>query len=276
MAHDIFLSYSRKDKVTMQLVKREFLNANLGIWTDEGINIGTPSWKRSIDDAIKGAKAFVCIASPDAKKSKWVQAEIDQAELYNIPVYLILANGEPSQSIPFGYGSHQWIDIRNPTLYDTQVKDLITIIKTEIGIEDDKPEFITKSAILSHLESITWDNERTLFISYSTISPLHGTWNATTGGMKLIGTEDRFWGDYDWQGKSLAGHISGRIIDNIALFRWKWDFSSEKGVGFFRFDNEAEKLNGGWFYDSELDRLILAVQGNKEALLHPWNFRKQD
>lgn len=43
--HDIFLSYSRTDTKTMQKVKQTLLDTGFSIWTDEGIEPGTPSWK---------------------------------------------------------------------------------------------------------------------------------------------------------------------------------------------------------------------------------------
>lgn len=132
--HDIFLSYSRQDSDVMHRVMQNFIDAGLTVWTDEGIRPGTPSWKRAIDNAILEAKALVCISSPHAKQSKWVQAELDQAELYGKPIYIILARGNKASSISFGFASHQWIDIRDDNSYNQEIRKLIDTLKTDFDI----------------------------------------------------------------------------------------------------------------------------------------------
>lgn len=130
--HDIFLSYSRKDNQTMQQVKQTLLDAGFTVWTDEGIEAGTPSWKDAIDTAIHECSALVCILSPDAKKSKWVKAELDRAETYDRKIFLILARGTKREAIPFGYDSHQYTDIRQPDDYSTKMKLLVRSMRAHI------------------------------------------------------------------------------------------------------------------------------------------------
>ena len=131
--NDIFLSYSRKDTDTMQKVKQTLLDAGFTIWTDEGIEPGTPSWKDAIDTAIYNCKALVCILSPDAKQSKWVKAELDRAETYEKKIYLILARGLKRDSVPFGFDTHQYVDIRNPDNFTTKMNSLVGTIQRRIA-----------------------------------------------------------------------------------------------------------------------------------------------
>ena len=131
--HDIFLSYSRTDTETMQKVKQTLLDADFTVWTDEGIEPGTIDWQDSIDKAIQDSKVFVCILSPDARKSRWVRAELQRAEWYKKLVYLILARGEEVQSIPMGYERHQWIDIRTNSSYLDNMARLTRVIQIHIN-----------------------------------------------------------------------------------------------------------------------------------------------
>jgi len=46
MSHDIFISYSRRDTERMQQIRDGLRAAGLTMWTDEGIEPGTQSWKK--------------------------------------------------------------------------------------------------------------------------------------------------------------------------------------------------------------------------------------
>ena len=138
MPHHIFLSYSRKDSEIMQRVKSDFLAAGLSVWTDEGIEPGTRSWKKAIEEAIIAAECLVCVLSPDAKASPWVQAELDHAELHGKPIFLILARGNERSSIPFGFASFQWVDIRADGQYTPGVTRLIGTVHKRLGVEQEQ------------------------------------------------------------------------------------------------------------------------------------------
>lgn len=136
MPHHIFLSYSRKDSEIMQRVRGDFLAAGLTVWTDEGIEPGTRSWKKAIEEAIIGAECLVCVLSPDAKASPWVQAELDHAELHDKPIFLILGRGDERNSIPFGFAAFQWVDVRVDEQYVPEVTRLIETVRKRLGVEN--------------------------------------------------------------------------------------------------------------------------------------------
>ncbi len=128
MPHHIFLSYSRKDSAIMQRVRDDLRAAELSVWTDEGIEPGTHSWKQTIQDAIDNASCLVVILSPDAKKSEWVGRELDYANTQGVPIFPLLASGNEAKSVPFSLIGAQFVDIRkdypsgfhrlNQVLYD--------------------------------------------------------------------------------------------------------------------------------------------------------------
>lgn len=140
LMHDIFLSYSRNDDAVMQRVKQRFLDAELRVWTDEGIQPGTASWRTALEDAIAETLVLVCICSPDAKNSRWVQAEISRAEMHKKPIYLILARGNEVDAIPFGYEQHQYIDIREESDFDNSIQRLVKRITNQIGMDKTVPK----------------------------------------------------------------------------------------------------------------------------------------
>ena len=68
--HDVFLSYSRKDTIVMRKVRDALRIANITVWTDENLEVGTPAWQMAIQEAVDSAKVMVVLLSPDAKKSQ--------------------------------------------------------------------------------------------------------------------------------------------------------------------------------------------------------------
>src|SRR5260221_14765164 len=122
MLYHVFLSYNRQDTGTMQQVLAYLTSAGLNVWIDQtGIEPGTPSWKRAIQNALDDAGCLVVIFSPDAKQSKWVGEELNYAESRNLETFPILARGDEKTAIPFGYAAAQWVDIRNETRFEPEM-----------------------------------------------------------------------------------------------------------------------------------------------------------
>jgi len=129
--HHIFLSYSRRNSDAMQRIKRILVSAGFRVWTDEGIEPGSTSWKMEIEKAIQATGCFLCVCTPDSKNSRWVNTELQRAEWHKKPIYLILAEGEPIDAIPFGYETHQLVDIR--TSYKREMVKLLMALMARFG-----------------------------------------------------------------------------------------------------------------------------------------------
>lgn len=138
MKHHVFLSYSRRDKLIMQQIRDGLREASLTVWTDEGIEPGTRSWRVAIEDALLNTGCVVCILSPDANQSRWVRSELEFAEAHEIPIFLILARGDERSSIPFGFATFQWIDIRDAQSFEGGILTLISTLKDRLDNEDHK------------------------------------------------------------------------------------------------------------------------------------------
>ena len=87
VAIDVFLSYSRKDSVAMRQVQEVLRAAGLAVWTDEGLESGTQSWRSAIEEAIEQASALVVLLSPNAKASRWVDNEVGYAQTHEKRVF---------------------------------------------------------------------------------------------------------------------------------------------------------------------------------------------
>lgn len=131
MQHHIFLSYSRKDTLLMQRIREDLQANELTVWTDSGIEPGTPLWKDSIEQAIENAGCLVVILSPDSKQSQWVKRELEYAEAQAKPIYPLMARGDERSAVPFGLIGTQFIDIQSH--YPSGMQNLIITVTEHLG-----------------------------------------------------------------------------------------------------------------------------------------------
>jgi len=111
-AIDVFLSYAREDSGAMREVEASLRAAGLAVWTDEGLEAGTPSWSAAIEEAVAQAAAMVVLLSPAAKASVWVENEVALAQRKQKRIFPILVSGDEDNAVPFRLISAQWVDGR--------------------------------------------------------------------------------------------------------------------------------------------------------------------
>jgi hypothetical protein len=158
MQHHVFLSYSRKDAPIMQRVRGDLQAGGLRVWTDEGIEPGSESWKMSIETALRGSACLIAILSPDAANSRWVREELDFAEAHHKKVFLILARGEQDDAVPFGYSTHQWIDIRSESNHPIHMRQLIQAVREHAEGENSVISIPTSHTAGGYTPSSTIEN----------------------------------------------------------------------------------------------------------------------
>ena len=130
--YDVFLSYSRPNAEKMRRLRADLRAAGLNVWTDENLNIGTPSWKRAVEDAIRRTRSLVVLMTPESKGSEWVERELNSAKAHHKPIFPILIRGNAKNAIPFMLNSYQYIDLRREPDYRTGVQKLVKAIKVEL------------------------------------------------------------------------------------------------------------------------------------------------
>src|SRR5271170_3685281 len=73
--HEIFLSYSRRDSVTVQALASALSERGLVVWVDRsGIEEGD-AYDTQIEDAIAQTRVVIVLWSKNSVKSQWVRAE---------------------------------------------------------------------------------------------------------------------------------------------------------------------------------------------------------
>ncbi len=110
--YDVFVSYSRTDSDIMRRVSEDLRKRGFVVWNDEALEPGTPSWKDAIEAAIEGAKTIVALLSPDAKKSEWIERELDYARAQNVPIIPVIVRGDTQNAVPFELITVQRADLR--------------------------------------------------------------------------------------------------------------------------------------------------------------------
>lgn len=140
---DVFVSYSRKDRDQMRLIREGLLAAGLTVWSDESLEPGTPHWKQDVQLAIEGAGCVVALCSPEAKNSEWVGEELNYARIRKLRIFTVLMRGDESNAIPFGLTGVQWIDMRSdyqqeitPLVQQSAIQQLVLAVQEHLGSRD--------------------------------------------------------------------------------------------------------------------------------------------
>ena len=131
--YDIFLSYSRATSPKMRRVRSDLEALGYTVWTDQNLTPGGGSWQSAIDDAIAKSKCMVVLLSPEAKKSEWVQKELEAARVRKLPIIPLLAKGDEKTAIPFALNGYEWADIRDDGKYRAGMRRATQGIRRAIG-----------------------------------------------------------------------------------------------------------------------------------------------
>ena len=144
MAIDIFLSYSRNDRLLAEQFVKAAAARGVHVWFDEKIEVGQ-NWRERIVDALGTAKAFVILFSEYSNGSRQLIKELaiaDNLEKLVIPV--LISNCEPQGAYLYELSSRNWINIYpNP---ETQLAPLIDTLKTQLELRSGSPPQLPVSA----------------------------------------------------------------------------------------------------------------------------------
>jgi len=110
----VFISYSRADKPFVDRLTNDLKENGVDVWVDTlGLKPGTRNWEQALREAIRLARSVLLVASPNSRRSVYVQDELAIAEMYNREVIPIWADGDTwMDSIAMGMGKRQFADLR--------------------------------------------------------------------------------------------------------------------------------------------------------------------
>lgn len=186
MKHHIFLSYSRKDIDLMRRLRADLQALGFTVWTDEGIDPGTPLWDEAIENALKNAGCMVVILTPNAINAKGLRDEIHYANIHDVRIFPVLAEGDAKTSVPYRLSGTQWTDIR--TDYDvglTQLQNAVNKHITPVGALNLTPASPASAEISAPAES---QSPQILLPDLSQILPQPFNWCPIPAGEVTVTT----------------------------------------------------------------------------------------
>jgi len=137
MTNDIFLSYSRNDRLLAEQFVRTAASRGVNVWFDEHIE-GGQDWRARIVDALGTTKALVILFSEYSNGSRQLIKELaiaDKTGKLVIPV--LISNCEPQGAYLYELASRNWINIYpNP---ETRLASLIEILMIQLELGSGSP-----------------------------------------------------------------------------------------------------------------------------------------
>lgn len=143
----------------MKRIKTSLDSAGLTVWVDSELEVGSQSWKKDIENALRSSQFFVVILSPDAKQSKWVGCEITVATWLNLPIFPVLIRGDNLEAVPFDLVESNWVDLRMIADISAEIdqeiqKNYDTYFREQIaGLVDDIRVSLPNLSIKNTIES---------------------------------------------------------------------------------------------------------------------------
>lgn len=127
---NVFISYSRKDKVFVERLKSDLEIAGIRVWMDvEQIAAGS-NWQMEIERGLKQASVLLFVLSENSIKSEWIKIEIDEYRSSGRKIIPIVIDDVGARNMPLGLVTIQSADFRQDydVAFDSLKKGLIAIV----------------------------------------------------------------------------------------------------------------------------------------------------
>jgi uncharacterized membrane protein YphA (DoxX/SURF4 family) len=133
MAHDVFVSYSSKDKPTADAVCAVLESHGIRCWVAPRDILPSQDWGGSIIEAINGARAMVLVFSANANASPQIKREVERAVNKGIPVIpLRIEDVAPTATLEYFISTPHWLDAFTPPL-DRHLQYLAEVTRKIVG-----------------------------------------------------------------------------------------------------------------------------------------------
>ncbi|HEY4123725.1 MAG TPA: toll/interleukin-1 receptor domain-containing protein [Rhizomicrobium sp.] len=144
MAHDVFISYSSKDKTAADAACAVLESKGIRCWiAPRDITPGN-DWGETIVEAIHNARAFLLIFSGNANASPQIKREVERAVNRGLPVIpMRIENVLPAKSLEYFLSTPHWLDAFAPPLQqhlDYLAEIIRSVLDGKKAPEPPKPE----------------------------------------------------------------------------------------------------------------------------------------
>jgi len=115
MAHDVFVSYSTKDKPTADAICAALEANGIRCWIAPRDILPGSDWGEAIIDAIHACRAMVLVFSGSSNASSQIKREIERAVNVGIPVLPFrIEDVLPSKTLEYFISTQHWLDALTP------------------------------------------------------------------------------------------------------------------------------------------------------------------
>lgn len=154
MAHDVFISYSQKNKNTADAVCNALENNDIRCWIAPRDILPGKEWGEAIVTAISEAKVMVLIFSSASNESQQVLREVERAVNKNVKIIPFrIEDIVPTKSMEYFLYSTHWLDALTPDMskhidmLTGTVANFINVEKTDVKA-DSQDKSVSQSAMV--------------------------------------------------------------------------------------------------------------------------------
>ena len=117
MAHDVFISYSSKDKAVADAVCARLEERDIRCWIAPRDVLPGQNYGASIIDAIRSSRVMVLVLSANANESQHIPNEIERAVSHGVSVLPFrIEDVKPAKALDLFIGAVHWLDALTPPL----------------------------------------------------------------------------------------------------------------------------------------------------------------
>jgi TIR domain len=117
MAHDVFISYSSKDKLTADGVCAALEANGIRCWIAPRDILPGSDWGEAIIDAIHACRAMLLIFSSNSNASAQIKREVERSVNAGIPVVPFrIEDVMPSKTLEYFISTQHWLDALTPPM----------------------------------------------------------------------------------------------------------------------------------------------------------------
>jgi hypothetical protein len=148
MSHDVFLSYSSKDKYAADAACAVLERNGIRVWMAPRDILPGLEWSASIMEAVNKARVMVLVFSGNANTSKHIGREVERAISKGLPVIPFrIEDIEPSESMEYFISAQHWLDAFTKPL-EQHLDRLADNVRRLIDAKYPKPELSAEKKVL--------------------------------------------------------------------------------------------------------------------------------
>ncbi len=138
MAHDVFVSYSVKDKTTADAICASLEANGIRVWIAPRDVMPGSDWGESIIDAIHESKVMILVFSANSNASPQIKREIERAVNKGVTVVPFRIDDVlPSKTLEYFISTQHWLDAFTPPL-EKHLDSLVGILQSIISKQGEK------------------------------------------------------------------------------------------------------------------------------------------